>query len=109
MQMKQQDNIEVVAGPSSSRCEEPICLGSRKRELCNDGSAMEDVVSDDNGSTDYECDSQGGSVCEPGGDSQDLSFEVSSLYTLEEINGFLDETLGNKLISRDFFPDVADI
>ncbi len=31
-----------------------------------------------------ECDSQGGSVCEPGGDSQDLSFEVSSLY-IEEL------------------------
>ncbi len=104
---EQQDNIEVVAGPSSSRCEEPICLGSRKRELCNDGSAMEDVVSDDNGSIDYECDSQGGSVCEPGGDSQDLSFEVSSLYTLEEINGFLDETFGKQVNIKDFFPDVA--
>ncbi len=104
---EQQDNIEVVAGPSSSRCEEPICLGSRKRELCNDGSAMEDVVSDDNGSIDYECDSQGGSVCEPGGDSQDISFEVSSLYTLEEINVFLDETFGKQVNIKDFFPDVA--
>ncbi len=106
---EQQDNIVVVAGPSSSRCEEPIWLGSRKRELClsNDVSAMKDVVSDENGSIDYECDSQGGSVCEPGGDSQDISIEDSSLYTLEEINGFLDETFGKQVNIKDFFPDVV--
>ncbi len=96
---EQQDNIVVVVGPSSSRCEEPICLGSIKRELClsNDGSAMEDVVSDENGSIfTYECDSQVGSVCEPEGDSQDISIKDSSLYTLEEIYGFLDETFGKQ-------------
>lgn len=81
-------------------------MGSRKRELClsNDGSAMEDVVSDENGSIfDFECDSQGGSVCEPEGDSQDISIKDSSLYTLEEINGFLDETFWKQVNIKEFF------
>ncbi len=49
---EQQDYILVVAGPSSSRCDDPVCLGSRKRDLClsNDGSAMDNVLSDENGS-----------------------------------------------------------
>ncbi len=74
-------------------------MDSIKRELClsNDGSAMEDVVSDENGSIfTYECDSQVGSVCEPEGDSQDIYIKDSSLYTLEEMYGLFDETFGKQ-------------
>jgi len=80
---------------------ESVMLATRKRELCfsNDGSA----VDDDNASDEkfsllnYECDSQGGSVCGLDGDSQDMSTKDPSLYTLEEINGFLDETFGKQV------------
>lgn len=56
-------DIVVIAGPSSSRYEEPVCLGTRKRELClsNDG-AMDDVSDENYSLPDYECDSQDMSI-----------------------------------------------
>lgn len=102
-------NTDPIAGPSSSSFQEPVCLGTRKRELVvtNDGSVMDDDVSDENGSLlDYDCDSQVGSVCGLEGDSQDLSIKDLSMHSLAEINGFLDETFGKQVNIKDFFPDV---
>ncbi|KAG1924522.1 ubiquitin-conjugating enzyme E2 variant [Pimephales promelas] len=104
---EQQDDGVEIAGPS--RCE-AVMLVTRKRELCfsNDGSVVDDDnTSDENVSIDYECDSQGGSVCGHDGDSQDMSTKDSSLYTLEEINGFLDETFGKQVNIKEFFPDTG--
>lgn len=105
---EQQDDGVEIAGPS--RCES-VMLATRKRELCfsNDGRAVDDDnASDENVSLlDYECDSQGGSVCGLDGGSQDMSTKDPSLYTLEEINGFLDETFGKQVNIKEFFPDVG--
>lgn len=35
-----------------------------------------------------------------------MSIKDSSLYTLEEINGFLDEMFGKQVNIKEFFPDV---
>lgn len=97
---EQQDNNVMQAGPSS------VCTEASQKVLCsgNDASVMDDG-SDDNGSIDFDCDSQAGSVCEPEGTSQDMNKDTS-LYTLEEINSFLDDTFGRQVNIKDFFPDV---
>lgn len=104
---QQEDGVEIA---EPSRCESVVGSTIRKRELwlSNDGSAVDDDASDENVSLlDYECDSQGGSVCGLEGDSQDMSIKDPSLYTLDEINGFLDETFGKQVNIKEFFPDVG--
>lgn len=101
---KQDEGVEIA---EPSRCESGL-LVTRKRELClsNDCSAVDDDASDENVSLlDYECDSQGGSVFGIEGNSQEMSI-YPSLYTLEEINGFLDETFGKQVNIKKIFPDV---
>ncbi len=57
------------------------------------------------------------SMCENDGSSQGLAFNASqvdfsggfnkdSLYSLEQINSFLDETYGKQININDFFPDI---
>ena len=50
--------------------------------------------------------SQGDSMCSGEADSQEFSQDDSSLYTLEEINAFLDDTFGKQVNVIDFFPDI---
>lgn len=100
-----QENNVMQAGPSSSFGVEAGHMELSQKALCssNDTSVRDDV-SDDNGSIDFDCDSQAGSVCGPEGTSQDMNKD-SSLYTLEEINSFLDDTFGRQVNIKDFFPD----
>lgn len=103
---EQPENNVMQAGPSSSSCVEDGCMQASQKALCssNDASVIDDV-SDDNGSIDFDCDSQAGSVCGPEGTSQDMNKD-SSFYTLEEINIFLDDSFGRQVNIKDFFPDV---
>lgn len=80
-----------------------------KSERCsfNDASVEDDDddVSDEDASLyNDECASQLSSVCEPEGSSQE---NVSSRYSLEKINSFLDETFGKKVNINNYFTDVG--
>ncbi|RXN23771.1 Homeobox goosecoid [Labeo rohita] len=106
----------VFAVPSTSGAER---LGNKEgvkdatqEDLCFDvvnNEDMEDVLSD-------ELDLQDDSQCDEG-NSQGTALRLSqvvasggynkdSLYSLEEINRFLDETYGKQINIKDFFPDV---
>lgn len=95
--------------------------GTKQLESANDGNEeisylgvlnnedVEEELSDDTESQ--------VSMCENDGSSQGLAFNASqvdfsggfnkdSLYNLEQINSFLDETYGKQININDFFPDI---
>lgn len=68
---------------------------------------MDEKLSDETASIhDLELRSQGDSLCSCEVNSQEFSQDDASLYTLEEINAFLDDTFGKQVNVIDFFPDI---
>ncbi|CAM4724804.1 unnamed protein product [Leuciscus chuanchicus] len=80
---------------------------SRNKE--GNKSGMDESLSDEAASIhdiDLSGMTQGDSMCSGEADSQEFSQDDPSLYTLEEINAFLDDTFGKQVNVIDFFPDI---
>lgn len=114
-------NVENVHGlhavPSTSGIQSRICSAEcvvekqQRMELtcnkeCKEG-GMDETMSDETVSMhDFDLCSQGDSLCSGEVNLQEFSQDDSSLYTLEEINAFLDDTFGKQVNVIDYFSDI---